>query len=197
MSSMNDEPQARKVVQYGAHSAPRTTITKAPKVKAMHTCVMCSTPVHRAGGVCRVHYYLAAVNGHGRQFHGIHRRPGLWLPPIIALVTVLSALIFLQGVAIFLCFLIPMFMWMSVFGSGRNRHQQQAPSAAAQSFGPSMGDQIMQNGRNFADRVEANRLNYQQERFQQAAMNDMRQQQWESRPPMTSTTMGPWALPDD
>lgn len=79
-------------------------------------CQRCEQPAHN-GKLCRYHFYIEAVNGRGKQWRKLRRRPGKWVPPLIA-VALFAAMFAIVDVrlAFFLCVIVPVLMFGYVFG---------------------------------------------------------------------------------
>lgn len=90
-------------------------------------CQRCDQPA-RNGKLCAAHFYVEAVNGRGKQWRKLRRRPGKWVPPLIAL-ALFAAMFALADVrfAFFLCVIIPVLMFGYVFGFKAPRPRQGAP----------------------------------------------------------------------
>lgn len=133
-------------------------IQREPKVKraipaqVRHTtgsllCRTCQKPA-TSTGFCRYHYYMEAADGRGKQYSSLGHRPGKWLPPLIVVATIFLACAFIGVLALFFCFLCPLFMVSTVFGtkaSGRYKGVPPQPSqqnfqGQQQAFYQQMGD---------------------------------------------------------
>lgn len=126
-------------------------IQREPKVKraisaqVRHTtgsllCRTCQAPA-TSTGFCRYHYYMEAADGRGKQYSSLGHRPGKWLPPLIVVATIFLACAFIGVLALFFCFLCPLFMVSTVFGtkaSGRYKGVPPQPSqrSAAPTWAP-------------------------------------------------------------
>lgn len=91
-----------------------TTVTTTVVGECWH----CSEPAQR-GDLCRYHYLEQAVSGRTKRWVPWYRRPGQWVPPLLAVLTAVAAFTFVPfGAAVFLLAL-PMFMCGFVFGLGQ------------------------------------------------------------------------------
>ena len=92
----------------------------APIPALVHgTCRWCDAPA-ASGGLCRVHYFLQAVNGQGKWYCTLAQRPGKWVPPIILVATVVGMFLTVGALTLYFCFIIPLVMFGFVFGTKRN-----------------------------------------------------------------------------
>ena len=98
-------------------------------------CMLCTDPA-RVGALCREHFFIEASAGRANQWRKWYRRPGLYVPPIILIVTLAACVVFLGAFAFFLCIIIPACMYEIVYG--RNR---KGGSGAMQQIAPPMDQQ--------------------------------------------------------